>query len=163
LHFEQESVERAIHPDDFVAFEFFRLASLRAAVERHDLVALEAAAYALALELGNDGREIDDEQVLGTAVQGCRELRRALPRAHEQRFVVAGDEPGLRTLAAGHSHDAIWGEMLLQERAHEVRVAGARRHDRGTKWLPLGPGMNRAAGSDERRPECQRIVRAPAG
>ena len=44
--------------------------------------------------------EVDDEQVVGAAIERCGELLAALARAVQQRLVVAGDEAGLLALAA---------------------------------------------------------------
>jgi hypothetical protein len=162
LHLEQERIERIVDPHDLVALQSGRLASLRARVERHDLVAVETSAHSLSLELGIQRGEVDDEQVVGPAVERSRERFRAFARAAQQRLVVTGDESLRGALASRHAHDAVWRQVLLDESAHELRIAGARRDERAAERLPLGTGVDHAARAHDRGPSGERVVGAPA-
>ena len=104
LDLQEESLDRVVDPQQFVAGQAAapQLAARR--IRDHALAAGcvdQLAANALAGQLGMQALQIDDQQVVGAAVQRHREARAALPAAHQQRLVVTGD-----AAAVGHRQHA---------------------------------------------------------
>src|SRR5580700_5986527 len=64
LYFEQERIQRAVQPDDFMALQCWIRRQLRARVIRHHGLADQSSTHALALELRDDRAQVHRQQVI---------------------------------------------------------------------------------------------------
>ena len=133
---------------------------LRTIVIRHDAAAFDPAAQTHVLQFRILFAEIDDDEIVGNAIQGITVTARRFAAAAQQRFVVARDETFIARAVAAHA------------KGREVRFEESPRHlcrgiceSRGSS-THVAPRLFRAHGRTagrEARPDFGDIVFRPAG
>ncbi len=156
LDVQEENVDGVVDPGDLAAGErCVPLVDVAARVVRHDAIALEAAAQALALQVRIDRCEVDGEQVLRHAIDRVPVPVAARAASAQQGLVVTRDHSRGRVVGIHHRPRS---EVELEERG-DVGLGGVgpERFGASAHALPrILLREHRAALEEriERRPQC---------
>ncbi len=164
LDLQEEELDRVVHPGQRLRRQTALLGEdFAARPVGHDLVALDPAAHALALEFGKEVAELDGQQVVGHPVHREGVAPVGLAAAVEQRLVVAGDH-AVDGGGIGGRH-RVGAQIGLEELADggiglAVDLLGLGAD--GTPGLATGAAAQAAAALAEGRPGSRVGIVAPA-